>query len=63
MRNNYPKTIIELLITKGAEINAEDKTLVTPLLIGVSTNSSEEIIKLLVSHGAEINLNYQILMS
>ena len=46
--------IIELLLKKGAYVNATDSYSVTPLQLAVE-NGSEDIVKLLLKHGAYVN--------
>ena len=46
--------IVELLLEKGADVNAKNIVQVTPLLSGVDLNNYG-IVKLLISHGADLN--------
>lgn len=48
--------IVRLLIEHGADINAQDRKLLTPLhFTSVSENPASEIVKVLIEHGADIN--------
>ncbi|KAJ5067660.1 cyclin-dependent kinase inhibitor 2c [Anaeramoeba ignava] len=53
--NFYPKEIIELLISKGSNINSKNKWNEIPLHIALKNKNTNEIIKLLISKGSDIN--------
>ncbi|MCH2245520.1 MAG: ankyrin repeat domain-containing protein [Crocosphaera sp.] len=48
------KEMLELLINHGADVNAKDKSGITPLHHGVSI-ANKEIVQLLINHGADVN--------
>ncbi|RJR08340.1 ankyrin repeat domain-containing protein [Candidatus Parcubacteria bacterium] len=47
--------IAELLISKGADVNARDEEGGTPLHAAVSLDVSKEFVELLISNGADVN--------
>lgn len=49
------KDLAELLLARGANVNATDKSGQTPLHLAVSYGA-EQIVKLLLAHGADVNL-------
>jgi len=50
--NNHHKEVVELLIEKGADVNARERYLCTPLHYALP---SIEIVRLLVANGADVN--------
>jgi hypothetical protein len=52
---NRRKEIVELLITKGANLNATNNRQQTPLYVAVNTKQ-KEIVELLISKGADVNI-------
>jgi len=49
------KDVVDLLLTHGAEVNAQNKVGITPLFIAAN-EGHENVVKLLLAHGAEINI-------
>ncbi len=47
--------LVELLLDKGADVNAKDKDGLTSLMVSIS-NGSIEIVQLLLARGADVNL-------
>ena len=54
-RNSSTPEIVQLLIEKGAEVNARDTDGWTPLMLAAMNSSTPEIVQLLLEKGAEVN--------
>jgi uncharacterized protein YjbI with pentapeptide repeats len=50
------KAIVDLLISKGADVNAIDSRGCTPVHTAVSIFNNEALIEQLISHGADVNI-------
>lgn len=46
---------VELLINRGANVNASGKNKITPLMLAIINNCSIDTIQLLINHGANVN--------
>lgn len=56
---NHQRVIAELLLTDGAEVDARDKSNVTPLMAAAVTPGGADVMKLLLAKGADVNAKTQ----
>lgn len=54
LENNYKIDLIQLIITKGANINAKAECDLTPLYYAIRMNRNIKIIKYLINNGADV---------